>query len=428
MLRTAAFLAMVFFLGGCAQGLATISRLEDADIATAEPLEGRNSSSLLFKHDDKEELQDLRSHYAQAKTAAFGGNSVTAAMAEIQKAASDRLIAYGRWQETKAAAQGKPSGSEEDKAQHTAEQDYASAIQKEQDSEQNYAQARSKAESMSSGENAAATERYFKSGIALSDVLCDRWLARLYRSNVAIQQTNDFLANTGATTSTLLPLVDAATYTTAGIASGLNWLRQGTADTGKNYIISPDLGHVQRMLANYRTDFYTSKSKSEEIKDPFRVASLLSSYHATCSGAFVRSLINRSIDQTLPPEEADPLELALLTTAAEHLNAKFFEEANVKAEDVPYIFAASRLGGTADFIAVQDKVEAYLDNHQLLIGRSPSFGFKLKQGVALDQLQAWLDLFDDANVARLRGSAQRLLVKLAGKEKAKSPAEAKRYQ
>lgn len=373
--------ALALSLGGCAWIMNGVSRVEDVDIASAEPLFQESRAWQPFQ-DVYEEAHTLRGDPDSCEKALEAELS-TPPGGKVPGCNPESVLGL-RNAALKAAQDAQPDQTK-----------------------------------LVAAQNAATV--YFVAGANLSDMLCNEWFVRLYRSDVAMLETSDAFANTGAAAATMMPLFGAARETTAGVSAGMNWFRQGTLDLNKNYVIAPDLGHVQRLVTNYRADYYKAKIGTDDVKNYFTATGLLTTYHATCSSAFVKALINRSVDLTLGViEEEDPYQKIVLQYVADLLNSKNYFTTTVNEADIPYIFArefSSKVGADA----VASNINTYLSGkglYKITAGSTTAPILRTKTIPGETQLPTEVDVRDflntenGGNLEQLTAAAKRLVQKL----------------
>lgn len=141
---------------------------------------------------------------------------------------------------------------------------------------------------------------YFNSGIALSDVLCDAWFARLSQSNAAMSEASATIQNMGSTSSLIATTAGASTLALQTITASTGLLTKATGDLSTNYLISPDLGEIARKVRNYRDTYYANIVNSGNVVDYASASSYLQKYHSTCSSDWVRTYLSQAISASQP--------------------------------------------------------------------------------------------------------------------------------
>lgn len=141
---------------------------------------------------------------------------------------------------------------------------------------------------------------YFNSGIALSDVLCDAWFARLSQSNAAMSEASATIQNMGTTSSLIATTAGASTLALQTITASTGLLTRATGDLSTNYLISPDLGEIARKVRNYRDTYYANIVNSGNVVDYASASSYLQKYHSTCSSDWVKTYLSQAISASQP--------------------------------------------------------------------------------------------------------------------------------
>lgn len=211
-----------------------------------------------------------------------------------------------------------------------------------------------------------SSDRYFQAGITLSNDLCSEWFGRLERSNVAMAETRDTLANAGTATTTIMGATSASTEALTIVASIFGFGRQAATDLSTNYVITPDLAQVEQMMSDYRTNYVKSVFTSDDRTDFQRATRALILYHSLCTAPVVRSLVNRSISEAnlQPSNESKAFEDTILAAAARDVT-KHFANVTLSVTDFQYLYAFE-FQDAVGAKPVLDKISEYLKARNLL--------------------------------------------------------------
>lgn len=145
-----------------------------------------------------------------------------------------------------------------------------------------------------------AVMQYFKTGIALSDALCEEWFARLNNSNVAMAEASKTVSDAGSATSFILDSTGASAIARTSMQAGTYFFGSAAGNIAQNYLIAPDLGEVARKLRNYRASYAADMIGSGNAIDYQLATSFLQSYHSTCSAEWVRTYLGKALAISMP--------------------------------------------------------------------------------------------------------------------------------
>ena len=157
-------------------------------------------------------------------------------------------------------------------------------------------QASSKFPPGSNGESVAATKA-FKSGLAMLDLQCDRYLDAIGGANQAASNERKQVGLVGGFTSALMGLAGSAAKEIAGVATTFSFAASSMDAFTTAYLFSDAASSVTKIVRESQSAWLSAVDAANDLAQldyPGAVA-LLTRYESLCRPAQIRSLIDQSI-------------------------------------------------------------------------------------------------------------------------------------
>ena len=157
------------------------------------------------------------------------------------------------------------------------------------------------------GMNKGLLEEYYGRGVAIAYVNCDRFFARLTATSANLEQLKDNMTISSAFYDTILGLTVNNAKIVGGVAASLDFTSGAISNLQKNYLLSPDIYEVQKLVRSEQRLFDKSVNRNN-FRDISEVEMALNdfSYHCTFGG--IKTLLNETVRDKLT-QNNDPVTL-----------------------------------------------------------------------------------------------------------------------